>query len=92
MSQPDLDTLIRAQGITRYGLFFCTGEGNYLPDGSEIGSGYVIAQDGAVYAYWTGWDTKAQRLTFETWEQIQPEPDWLEEAEYRNARKQAGLC
>lgn len=88
----DLHRLIRDQGLKRYGVFFITGEGIRLPDGSEDASGYVIDDHGRVFSFWLDWDYDRQGVTFTEWEQVEPEPEWNEDAEYRQAREAAGLA
>src|SRR5687768_9414594 len=58
-----LRRLIRERGLERYGLFFGTGEGSFLPDGTEAGSGYVVDERGRVFFWWTGWDAERRTAT-----------------------------
>lgn len=89
--QEALRRLIEERGIERYGLFFGTGEGSFFPDGTEEGSGYVVDHLGRVFFWWTGWDAERGAVNFETWEQVEPDPVWTQSAEYRRARRAAGL-
>jgi hypothetical protein len=92
-SQPasPLETLVRARGLQRFGLFFVTGEGDYLPNGDEEKSGYVIDGLGDTYSFWTGWDAERREVVFTEWELVPLEPEWLEVGEYQRARAAAGL-
>jgi hypothetical protein len=86
-----LTRLLRERGVDRYGLFLVSGEGRKLPDGGEATSGYVIDEAGRVYFFWMAWDTAVNRISLTRWQQVEPDPDWLEEPEYRLAREAAGL-
>jgi hypothetical protein len=85
-----LHRLVRDRGLRRYGLFFVTQEGRRLPDGSEDASGYVLDESGRTFFFWLGWDAH-HGPTFTQWEQVEPEPAWMESAEYRRARDQVRL-
>ena len=88
----DLDRLISRERIHgRYALFFVTGEGVLLPDGTEEESGYVIDEFGRVFSFWTGWDDERGEVVFSEWEPVNPEPHWSRSAEYRSARRSVGL-
>src|SRR5215210_7633461 len=89
--QDDLHRLIRDEGLRRYGLFFVTGEGKRLPDGSEDASGYVIDGHGNVFSFWLDWSPEHQAVAFSEWRQVEAEPDWSDSAEYREARRAARL-
>jgi hypothetical protein len=86
-----LARLIAAHGVRRYGVFFVTGEGHFFPNGVEESSGFVVDQHGQVYAFWTGWDSNRRDITFSQWEPVDAEADWLNDDEYKKARKLAGL-
>lgn len=86
-----LHRLIRERGLAKYALFFVTGEGAELPNGLEESSGCVIDDEGRVFSFWTGWDLQVGRPTFTQWKQVKPKADWLEDSEYRRARKRVGL-
>jgi len=62
-----------------------------MPNGVEDASGHVIDKHGRVYAFWLGWDDLQQAPAFTMWEEVEPEPGWLENAEYRQARERVGL-
>jgi hypothetical protein len=62
-----------------------------LPNGSQNASGYVVDDRGRVFFYWLDGDQRRGDVTFTDWDEVEPEPDWLEEAEYRRARQAAGL-
>lgn len=87
-----LHLLIQGRGLRRYGLFFVTQEGRRLPDGSEDASGYVLDETGRTFFFWLGWDEGHHSLTFTEWEQVDPDPSWMESAEYHRACEQAGLA
>src|SRR3712207_3336157 len=78
-------------GLGRYALFFVTGEGEIMPSGVKDASGHVIDEQGRVLAFWLGWDGRQQKPVLTEWEEVEPEPHWLESAEYRQARKRVGL-
>ncbi|HZR97250.1 MAG TPA: hypothetical protein VFE37_01005 [Chloroflexota bacterium] len=94
-----LDRLIRQQpqiGPKRYGLFWVTGEGRYLPSPSgadriEQTSGYVVAAPGTVFAFWLGWDADQQQPALTRWRRVSPGADWASDPEYQEARAEAGL-
>lgn len=92
-----LEALIAEHGVERgeYALFFVTGEGDYLPmdvpDPVEEMSGYLLDRAGRVFAWWLAWDAEQGRPALTEWEQVGPEPDWREEAEYLDARRRLAL-
>lgn len=86
-----LEALVDARRIGRHAFFFVTGEGEVMPNGVEDASGHVIDEHGRVYAFWLGWDARRNEPTFTEWEEVTPEPSWSQSAEYRHARKCAGL-
>lgn len=86
-----LEALIAERVTGRYAYFFVTPEGRALPDGTEDESGFVIDERGRVFAFWTAWDAARNDVTFESWEEDEPEPFWAEIAEYRRARASVGL-
>jgi len=86
-----LDELVLERLAGRYAYFFGVNEGHVLPDGTETESGLIIDEQERVYAYWTGWNVKLDRLEFESWEQIEAEPHWQRSAEYRRARAELRL-
>jgi hypothetical protein len=77
--------------LRRFGLFFVTGEGEYLPNGDEEQSGYAIDDQGQAYAFWTGWDHLHQVVVFSEWEPVDIETEWLGVAEFERAWAAAGL-
>ena len=74
-----------------YALFFVSGEGHELPDGVEDASGYAIDSSGRVFSFWLGWDQTRGVTTVTEWDQVDPEPDWIDDPEYRRAREKMGL-
>ena len=86
-----LRRLVREKGLRRFAFFFVTGEGRKLPNGLEVTSGTVIDRTGAVYSFWTAWDDARNEPTLTRWRQIQPDHDWLEDDEYREALDAVGL-
>ena len=86
-----LRRLLAARGIERFGVFSDIGEGTRLPDGTEDVSGYVVDDRGRVFFFWTGWDAARGEVALETWHEIAPKPGWEQSAEYRAARRAAGL-
>ncbi len=87
-----LHGLIREKGLEKYALFFVAGEGSEFPNGLEESSGCVIDGEGRIYSFLAGWDPGKGQPTFTLWEQIEPQPDWLEDSEYRRARRRVGLA
>jgi hypothetical protein len=86
-----LEQLAQGRQLGRHAFFFVTGEGGVMPNGVEDASGHVIAEDGRVYAFWLGWDERREAPAFTEWEEVEPEPAWVESAEYRRARARAGV-
>jgi hypothetical protein len=86
-----LDRLLREKGLERYALFFMTGEGEMLPDGSEKLSGCVIDDRGSVHSFWLGWSAELGQPVLTAWDEERPEASWLQSAEYRSARAAIGL-
>jgi hypothetical protein len=71
--------------------FFASGEGEFFKNGVERASGLVINQRGEVWSFWTGWDDARDEVVLAEWESVSPEPAWLEDQEYREAREALGL-
>jgi hypothetical protein len=91
LPESPIERLVRERGLRRFGLFFVTGEGEYLPNGDEERSGYVIDAQGQVYSFWTGWDQIQQAVIFSEWEPVSIEAEWSGVAEFERARAAAGL-
>jgi hypothetical protein len=86
-----LRRLVETKGLKRYAFFFMTEEGRRLPNGLEDVSGYVVDATGRVFSFWTGWDAEHGVPAFRHWDQVQPESDWLEEEDYREALDAVGV-
>jgi hypothetical protein len=86
-----LAELAVGRGLRRHAFFFVTDEGEVMPNGVEDASGYVIDEQGRIYAFWLGWNASEHVPTFTEWEEVAPEPAWAESAEYRQARTHVGL-
>jgi hypothetical protein len=82
-----LDHLIEERVQHRYELFFVTGEGKALPDDLEETSGYVLDETGRVFSFWVDWDESRSAPTLTEWEQVEAEPHWTKDPEYRRARE-----
>ena len=67
----------------RFGVFFSTGEGSFFPDGTEESSGYVVAEDGTHWFYWTDW--MDGREIINDWQNVRYDPQWATSSEYANA-------
>jgi hypothetical protein len=87
-----LEQLAGARELGRHAFFFVTGEGEIMPNGVEDASGHVIDEHGRIFAFWLGWDEQKQAAAFTEWEEVEPEPGWLQSAEYRQARAGVGLA
>lgn len=87
----DLDRLVRERGLRRFSYFFVSGEDEYFPDGTETASGYVLNEDGQVYAFWYEWDAEHGVSVLGKWRPAKPRDQWLESREYREARAAVGL-
>src|SRR5262245_55719871 len=87
-----LQVLLRERLGDSFAVFFETGEGIELPDGSEALSGYVIDAAGRVYWFWLGWDAARHSATLTEWQPAAPRDEWLRSAEYRRARELVGLA
>src|SRR5215212_3225290 len=83
--------LVESNGLERYAFFFVTEEGRKMPNGLEETSGHVIDADGHVFFFWTGWDAERGVPTFRHWDRVEPEADWLEDEDYREALNKVGL-
>jgi hypothetical protein len=86
-----LDALVREHGLETFAYFFVTGEGQFLPNGMETASGYVIGADGRIFGFWTGWDGDGDQPCFRIWRSASPEPRWERSREYQRARQAVGL-
>ena len=86
-----LRRLVRGKGLQRFAFFFLTGEGRRLPNGHEVVSRTVVSESGDVYSFWTAWDDVRGEPTLTRWRQIEPDPSWLEDPEYRGALDELGL-
>jgi hypothetical protein len=91
LPESSINRLVRERGLRRFGLFFVTGEGEYLPNGEEEKSGYVIDDQGQAYSFWTGWDQNQQAVVFSDWEPVDAEAEWSGVSEFERARVAAGL-
>jgi len=87
-----LRRLVESKGLTRYAFFFVAEEGRKLPNGLEETSGHVVDAKGRVFFFWTGWDTERAVPTLRRWDEVEPEPDWIEEDDYREALDAVGLA
>lgn len=90
-ADPLRDLLDDELGAGRYAVFFASGEGDVMPDGTEESSGFAVTEDDRHYFFWTGWDAAANRIDFSTWQPTVAEPSWSGSAEYRDARREVGL-
>ncbi len=86
-----LDTLIRAKGLGQWAYFFTTVEGIALGEDLEEYSGSVIDAAGHVFDFWMGADPATGAPALTTWQQVEPDPRWLDSSEYRRARRAVGL-
>jgi hypothetical protein len=86
-----LGRLVKARVFGPYAFFFVSGEGQFFPNGVEESSGFVLDHGGRVYSFWTGWNPDRQEVTLVEWESVDPEPAWIEDDEYRQAREALGL-
>ena len=75
----------------QYALFFVSGEGGSDDPDTEDASGFLIDRAGAVYYFWLAWNGPDGRPAITEWEQVDPEPSWEHEREYRDARRRVGL-
>jgi hypothetical protein len=81
-----LDDLIREKlPGQRFGVFYSTGEGYYFPNGVEAQSGFVVAEDGSHWSYWTDYELTAGCVVIEDWQPVFQHWEWPESAEYRAA-------
>ncbi len=55
------------------------------PTARKKESGSVIASDGRVYFWWTGWDAEQGQPTFKYWDEVKPDSSWDDDAEYVRA-------
>jgi hypothetical protein len=62
------------------------------PTEFEETSGYVVDRRGRVFAFWLGWDESGGAQALTVWEEVTPEPTWVDEPEYTAARRAVGLA
>jgi hypothetical protein len=94
-----LDERIRDKGLQsgEYAYFFVTREGitwplpTAQPKQFEETSGYVVDRCGRVFAFWLGWDEASRAPALTGWDEVTPEPTWVNEPEYTTARRAVGL-
>jgi hypothetical protein len=67
------------------------GHGTIFPDDTEEVSGTVLDERGELYTYWTGWDTRAGRLTLWIWRREEIDERVRQWGTYRRARALLGL-
>jgi hypothetical protein len=60
------------------------------PSEFEETSGYVVDRCGRVFAFWLGWDETSRAPMLTVWEEVTPEPTWVDEPEYTAARHAVG--
>src|SRR5450759_224291 len=85
-----LDERIRDKGLQSgdCALFFVTREGITWPFVTaqskefEETSGFVVDRRGRVFAFWLGWDEASRAPALTVWEEVTPEPTWVDEPEY----------
>jgi hypothetical protein len=85
----DIRALIGEKVGEPFGLFFCTGEGRFFPNGDEESSGCVVTRSGRHFDFWTAWDAQSKQMILEHWHAIVPHDDWFENAEYVDAIAEA---
>ena len=71
----------------RFGIFYSTGEGRFYPNGEEESSGFVVAEDGSHWFYWTTWQDG--RVGFKIWESELYQEEWSDCPEYQSAAQAA---
>lgn len=87
---PTLEALLSAKlPGKRFGVFFSSGEGRFMPNGREDCSGEVVDEDGRHYTFWTAWVDGREGLDW--WYEVEADASWPVSAEYREARRAAGL-
>ncbi len=89
-----LDTLRRLvmdQGIATFVPFLVTGEGNFLPNGVEESSGYVLDATGRVFRFWLAWDAEREAPVLSVWRPVESSARWETHPEYVRARETLGL-
>ncbi len=86
-----LRPLIEEQRLGRYALFFVTSDGEWLPNGIEEATGYVLDERGRIFSFELGWDAERCAVALTAWDQVEPEGHWLRSAEYQRARAAVGL-
>ncbi len=79
-----------------YAFFFTTGEGRFLPgstddDPIEETSGYIVTNEGEHYLFWFGWNDNGNCPAITHLKLVQPDPNWMNSTEYREARQEVGL-
>lgn len=94
-----LHALIQRRDLkeSEYAPFFVTGEGGFFPAAPhghrvEAASGYVLDNLGRVFSFWMGSDPIGQEVALTEWREVEPEPHWSRDLEYRRARKRVGLA
>jgi hypothetical protein len=88
-----IDRLLRERGIGRHALFLTQREGTILPGGLEAISGFVLDERGRVYGFWLAWDDARNVLDLAPFYEVSNVEDaFRDDAEYRTARRELGLC
>jgi hypothetical protein len=86
-----LDGLLSERVPGRFAVFFETGEGDFMPDGVEEMTGYVMDATGAVFWFELGWDGSRGAPVLTAFERATADPSWDGLNEYREARESLGL-
>jgi hypothetical protein len=71
--------------------FLVSGEGKALPGGLESLSGFVLTRDGRVYGWWLDVDAGGEHVLDRWWQVEQPEREFAQDAEFRQARRRLAL-
>lgn len=91
MTVEPFDALIRERiPEGPYVLFWCTVEGEVMPNGEEESSGYAIVPSGDTWFWWAGWDAASGRVRIALWEPVIL-PAAPPGSEYADARAALGL-
>ncbi len=85
--------LLAERGVAAAAVFGTQVEGRRLPGPHEVESlsGYALARDGSVYAFWLDWDAEQDGYTLRPFRKLDDLGVLADDPEYLAARRRARL-